>query len=731
MAPLTHIRTRNLPIEARVLTPGITRATVPRRASALLTVALLAATLGLEAQAPLEPPNAPAAVRLADTAVTLRYMGRPIVDARIARPESGAVLVSHLTDSSGGRITQALKWTARRGRLTVSGVVTASAESFAAAVEPREDGLPVVRHAVGPVTNALNRAVYDRRGDWVLSVDEPAQIAIVPLDSAGELRRFRFTAAGSEVTLRFRPRYYQRHRGLAHYRPWTYRPWTESVAGWTSWYAFFDRVTEADIHRTAAVMAETLRPFGYRYLQIDDGYQRLPIGLPDNWLRSNEKFPSGLAALRQAISARGLAPALWTNVAFHDAAAAAAHPAWFVPGPDSGPAWGRWVGYVMDGSAPGTLDSLVRPVYRALRAMGWRYVKLDALRHLRYEGYNSHAAAFARRGLDREAVFRDFVRAVRDELGPDIYLLACWGIRPELIGLVDAVRVGDDGFGYGSFAQYNSFNNVVWRNDPDHIEIHQPDAYRAATLTSLTGAALMLTDRPEVYRTERVEAARRAAPVLFTRPGQLYDVDPSRSALLAGAATELSGSGPRAFDADQREVVHLYQLDIARPFEQWSVVARTGGPGTIRFAELGLPAATDYVGFEYWTRRTIGVVRDSVVAGPIDTAYGVQVLCLHPRAAHPQLLGTNRHVTCGGPDLVDVAWTDGLGLLSGVSTVVANDPYLLYLTEPDGYGIEEVQVTGARLVGQRRADGMRIIELVSPDGGDARWRVRYRTTASR
>ena len=96
------------------------------------------------------------------------------------------------------------------------------------------------------------------------------------------------------------------------------------------------------------------------------------------------------------------------------------------------------------------MDTLVTPVYRALKEMGWTYFKLDALRHLRYEGYNSYAGYFSERGLDREAVFRGFVEQVRNAIGRDVYLLACWGIRPELIGLVDGMRVGDDGFGYGS-----------------------------------------------------------------------------------------------------------------------------------------------------------------------------------------------------------------------------------------------------------------------------------------
>ena len=688
----------------------------------LLAAALLAPAL-IRAQTFSEPPDAPAAVDIRDGRVLLRYHGSVLFDGGITSPGAEVSFVQ-LTDTTGGRVTQVLKWTARGGRLTLAGTVHGSPEAFAAEAEPREDGLRVVRHAVGPATNRLNRAVYDRRYDWVLSVDFPAGVQLAPAQAADSAVAYTLTASGGEVTLRFRPRFYQRHRGLTEYRPWEYRPWTKSVAGWTSWYAFFDRVTEQDIHATADVLGEVLHPFGYDYLQIDDGYQRLPIGLPEHWLNTNDKFPSGLDAMRKYISGRGLEPGIWTNVSFQDSAAATSHPRWFVRTADGRPARGNWVGYVMDGSAAGTMDTLVVPVYHELRAMGWTYFKLDALRHLRYEGYNSYASYFDEHGLDREAVFRDFVRQVRDAIGRDVYLLACWGIRPELIGLVDGVRVGDDGFGYGSFAQYNSFNNVVWRNDPDHIELHRPDGYRAATLTSLTGSVLMLTDQPEVYRTERVEAAKRTAPVLFTRPEQLYDVDPSRSALLALANTELSGSGPRPFDADQREVVSLYQLDIARPFEQWTVLARTRDEDdAIPLSELGLATGTDYVGFDFWTRRSLGVVRDTLWPGPIDSTFEVQVICLRRRAAHPQVLATGRHVTCGGPDLHDVAWSGDA--LSGESDIVAGDPYVLYLEEPAGFRFAGVTAEGARVADQRFEGGMRVIRLESERGGTVRWRVRY------
>ena len=684
----------------------------------------IAASVG--GQSPVPPPDAPATVELHYSIVILHYQGRPIFTGRIV-VSGGRATLSELVDPGTGPVTQALKWTATAGgRVTITGVVRGSPEAFAAEVEPHHDALAVVRHAVGAVTDRLDRAFYDRRWDWVLSVDAPTGAELVPvLAAAGDSGvSYRLTASGGEVALRFRPRFYQRHRGLTEFRPWEYRPWQRSVAGWSSWYAFFDRVTEADIHRTADVLGGVLRPFGYRYLQIDDGYEELPIGLPDHWLHPNSKFPDGLDSLERYIRSRGLEPAIWTNVSFGDSAAAATHPGWFVPGPEGRPAEGNWIGYVMDGSSAGAMDTLVTPVYTALRRMGWSYFKLDALRHLRYEGYNSHSTYFTGKGLDREQVFRGVVARVRQAIGPNAYLLACWGIRPELIGLVDGVRVGDDGFGYGSFAEYNSFNNVVWRNDPDHIELHRIDGYRAATVTTLTGSVLMLTDTPGVYRTERVEAAKRTAPVLLTHPEQLYDVDPSRSSLLAQAATQLSGSGPRPFDADQRERVSLYQLDIARPFEQWTVLARTrDDPAAIPLTELGLPPATAYLAFDFWARRFLGVVRDTLRGGPIDPRFEVQVVCLRRRLDHPQLLATGRHVTCGGPDLQDVAWKDGA--LSGESELVAGDPYDIYLSEPAGYRFAGVEATGARVAGTRREGGMRVVRLLSGEGGVVRWVARY------
>lgn len=700
-----------------------------RAALLLATLGVVSSAAGAQRSSRAAPPNAAARVTLTDTSVTVSYDGATVFAARVT-VERGRPRVRQLVDTSDGRISQVVSWVSGSGRIVLRGAAHARGDAFAVDADPREDGLPVVRHSVGPSHSLLNRGVYARDRDWLLSVDFPADVRITPV-AGGDSAAFGLVAEGYEITLRFRPRFYQRHRGLARFEPWTYVPWPASVAGWTSWYAFKDKVTEQDIRRTADVIAGRLKPFGYDVLQIDDGFQRLPISVPGNWLTANEKFPGGLGGLQAYLAAKGLTAGLWTNTTFHDSTWAFAHPQYFVRGSDGTPSRGNWVGYVMDGS-PATMRDLVLPVYRALRQQGWSYFKVDALRHLRYEGYNSHAAFFARRGQDGAAVYRDFTRQIRDVIGRDAFLLASWGPRPELIGIIDATRLGDDGFGYGGFAQFNSFNNVVWRNDPDHIEVHQPDGRRAATLTTLTGSLLMLTDRPEVYVDDALQTAQRTAPVLVTRPGQVYDVDPSRTDRLWMVASEVSGAGPRPFEADQRMQQTLFQLDIARPFGRWTVLARTtGAPTAIALGELGLDSSRAYLAFDFWAARAVGAFTGTLHAAPVEVN-DVQVLCLHERAEHPQLLATSRHVSCGGVDVQDVRWTgDALsGRLQRWDQVRGD----LFVTEPAGWEAVAVDVPdGQALLGERTdapaANGVRWrrVSITSATPAIA-WTIRYRRT---
>lgn len=680
---------------------------------------------GLEA-----PPNAPAEVDLNGATVSLRYHRTTIFEGRV-RNASALREVNRTVSRHGGAVDQVVVFTARGGEpLELAGTVAASAQAFAAESERGVRALPVVRHSSGPSRSLLNQAVYDRKWDWVLSIDDQPRTStrVTPSGEGPEGRRFAVEALGREIVLRFRPRFYQQHRGLSAFEPWTYDIWPRPVVGWCSWFAFFDAVTEQDVKRTADVLDEVLRPFGYEYLQIDDGYQR-STGLPDLWLAANEKFPGGLAALAGYIRSKGLVPGIWTNATFSQTEFARQHPDWFVRDASGAVVRGNWIDHPVDATVPEALEALVRPIYRGLRGMGWEYYKLDALRHLRYEGYNTHREHFAGKGREPGEALRAYVEAVRGEVGRDRFLLACWGVRPELAGLVDGCRLGTDGFSYAGLAQFNSFNNVVWRNDPDHIELSDEEAWRSTMVTSLTGSLFMLTDRPERYRTPVVEAAKRAAPVLVTAPGQLYDVDPSRSSQLWRVDGEVSGRDPKPFDAGLTTAVHLYLLEVNRPFESWVVLGRTGGPdGEIRFEQLGLDPARQYVVFDYFPRRYRGSFATSLSPGAVPSAFNAQVLIIREQLPRPQLLATGRHLTGGGVDLLDLQWHDDA--LEGRSQLVAKDPYELFLTEPAGWTVEAVECGEARTLPVVRENAAVRTGCATASGGELTWRVRYRHTVN-
>ncbi len=693
----------------------------------LAAVLLLGLSAGCrkEARPATEPPNGPARIEIRGGKIAIAYAGRPIFEGETASV-TGASAVIFDTDvfTEKGRVDQIIRFAAETAgeAIRISGTISGGGESFPVEVDRPKTGPPVVRHASGLSRSRLNRAVYDRGRDWVLSVDANPTVSVSVTGDQPGARTFSLSAQGPEIVLRFRPRFFQKHRGLEFFEPWTYKIWPGSVAGWCSWFAYRDRVTEKDIIETAEVLSEVLLPFGYEILQIDDGYQS-GEGLPDLWLEANAKFPNGLEWLSRRIKSRGLVPGIWTNVAFKQRDYADAHKDWFLTDREGRLHSGNWIHLSLDGSNPEALETVVRPIYRGLRGSGWEYYKVDALRHLRYEGYNAGSGYFRRKGTDPVKAYRDYVSAIREEIGRERFMLGCWGIRPELVGLIDGCRIGDDGFSYAGLAQYNSFNNIVWRNDPDHVELDS-DARRSTMVTSLTGSVLLLTDKPAVYRTGAAEIAKRAAPVLWTLPGQIYDVDPSRVESIWKAGAEVSGSGPRVFDAGSTARCDLYLLEINRPFENWCVLGRTGeSVGTIPFKDLGLEPAREHYVFEFWSKKLLGGFAGSFTPGPPDPALGCQALCIREKLPRPQVLATSRHVSCGGVDLMDVRWKDSA--LSGTSRVVKGDPYEIFITEPEGFRLAGFE-GGAAGAARVEREGRLLRVSLNPDAsGDVSWKALF------
>ena len=674
------------------------------------------------AEAPGGPANEAARMDF-DTAAgrfVLRYDGRAMLEGTVAR---------------GARVTSRVEGTdALTQHIVIEGdgidaTVSAGAESIAAETRgPAQERFPLVRTADGRSRNLRNNAIYDRGHDWMLE-GPPGATRIDPGAGAGGVLRYTVRAGGPRVELVFRPRFYQRHRNLPYFQPWAYAVRKDSITGWSSWWAYMRNFGERQLDELLAVWKEKrLADYGYRFIQIDDCFQGdsdrgramhpscngYPGGRPETWLDwRRELFPSGMTGYVARCRAAGFEPGVWIGSGFADLQVADAHPDWFVRGADGKPSTGPWVGFAIDSTVPAAREALVRPTYRGLHGAGFTYVKIDTLRHRLYDNLHHNLDYGLGRGVRPDEIFRDYLRTARAELGPDTFLLACWGVLPEAIGLADACRIGGDGYGPATMQQYNSFNGLVWRNDPDHCDVYprfKPaeagnvkktaevaaapnDTMIRPALASIAGCMLLLSDKPQVYRDDaNLRGLRAAAPVLFSVPGQLYDFEPSKTdRLRATQRTSITSGGPPSpIDADQFGAVCPWWLnEIDRPFEHWSVLHRLNwsdkpaAAARVEFADLGLSSNLTYHVYEFWTGRYLGACRGGFEAPAQDTM-GLHSFALRVRADHPQIVSTSRHLSQGGVDLRDVRWDAAARTLSGVSRVVQGARYELAVAGTTG-----------------------------------------------
>ena len=333
--------------------------------STLLLSALLAVAVPAS-PAPGPPSNTAAVVELSGEALTVAYEGQNVLTASVGG--AAGVGLTRLVHEDGGRLEQVILLEARgKGDAVVSlrGEIVASDESFPCEVDRRRAGPDVVRHSSGLSRSRLNRAVYDRARDWVLSVDIPATVRIVPLEDAPR-HRFEIAAQGSGSSCAFDRATTRSTAGSPSSSPGP-TALDESVAGWISWFAFKDAITEEKTRKTADRLAEALRPFGFEYVQIDDGYQQSQ-GAPEKWLVPQRQVPQrprspGRVHQGQGPDARDM------DARRDEGRGLGGRPSRAVRrGRRAGPPSGNWVGCVMDASNPATLDNLVSPLYRRLKS---------------------------------------------------------------------------------------------------------------------------------------------------------------------------------------------------------------------------------------------------------------------------------------------------------------------------------------------------------------------------
>lgn len=253
----------------------------------------------------------------------------------------------------------------------------------------------------------------------------------------------------------------------------------EAPIGWWSWTAFYGGITEGETLTNAEWLANHLKPLGYNYFHIDEGYE-YARGEYIDW--NATQFPGGMWKLYHQISSLGLVPAIWTapfevserSWVYQN------HKDWLVHDAQGGPIFIGYVGrhddrlYALDTTNPGA-QAYLHETYSVLaKQWGIRYIKLDFMDSSAVEGYfyrpNTTALEAQRTGL----------KIIREAVGKDVLLDKDGSAMLNPVGYVDEGRISVD-TGHSFEASKDAAPNIAVRfYMNDNFYVSDPDAFSVA-----------------------------------------------------------------------------------------------------------------------------------------------------------------------------------------------------------------------------------------------------------
>jgi hypothetical protein len=510
--------------------------------------------------------------------------------------------------------------------------------------------------------------------------------------------------------------------------------------GYCTWYHAGSSNEQAMV-KQVAIAAKELAPFGFNFLQIDDGWQD---GVSQNGPRKNftrvrpdGPYPSGMQKTADMIRARGLTPGIWfmpfagtwDDPWFKD------HQDWFAKRADGEPFDTPWGGTCMDMTNPEARKYLYDYVHRISHDWGYRFFKMDGLstgaavspQYVNLEYKDDHFGDSVLHDPDKTHIeaFRSGLKLVRDAAGKDVFLLGCCASQNMrsyggAFGLVDAMRVGPDNGG----SQWQSvltgpriasrhyhLNGRIWYNDPDVVYVRPSlslDQARAnASWVSITGQLFIVSDDFSQLKRDRLEVLRRVMPAhgRQARPVDLLEEEIPRIWLV----TDNRGDA-------RRDVVGLFNWDEK---QSWQV--------NYPLDRIGLPEVKRFVAYDFWGNQFLPSIegRLKVTLPPASC----MILAVRPEADHPQVISTSRHVTQGMVDLLEEKWDVAKKILHGRSRIVAGDPYEIRVALGSGparrHAASAHAAPGPVTADLGQKEGLARLMIKAATGGEIEWAIQF------
>lgn len=444
-----------------------------------------------------------------------------------------------------------------------------------------------------------------------------------------------------------------------------------------------DKTREERTLGNAAALQEKLGAFGFEYLwtSIDN----LPGSNPGAWLEWNEKnFPSGLDGLVRKLSEYGLKLGLWCGPFYlssaltervreledallrnDDGTPLVVCKTWSHGEAGKLPPEQRPKLYALDPTHP-KARAFIRRFFEFYREHGVRYFMIDFLEAAagmlgRFPYRKHHDATVC---IGPEALNKGMA-VIREAAGKETFLLASSGPTLHCAGYVDAMRTGSD-FGEGRAIRPGVFfypaSSIIngtrfWTGPGWAIRNMAANYYTHRKLYLNDSGNVLSVDQPIPLEDARVHAAIHGFSGASSMLGDdMRYIHPERLALIKKTL-------PRSpevavpmdlFSLPDNEVPQIFRREIHRPWGSWQVYVIFNLTGETKRHRL--EPEGKYLAWEFWNERYCGQMAEpSMFEVPSGT---VRIFRITPVTGHPQILGTDIHMTMGEMEIEDCVWNE-------------------------------------------------------------------------
>jgi len=449
---------------------------------------------------------------------------------------------------------------------------------------------------------------------------------------------------------------------------------TDIPVGWCSWYYYYEDISEEKLIKNLEYFKNNKDFLPIDFIQLDDGYFK-EIG---DFNEINLKFPNGLNNIFYEIKNSGFKGGIWTAPFFavRKSILFKTHKNWFLKNIESkkllktGYNWNSFL-FSLDLSHEEVLDYLKQFYHSLLYAFRNKnsidplieFFKIDFL----YAGVPIKGD-YKNKTLTRAQIYYNGIKAIRDAITDQSFLLGCGAPLGPCVGLVDAMRISYDtaphweaeffekkenrrGLSHPALKValinilYHSFmHKYFWINDPDCLMIRRTDTELnideirlQITIFGLSGGQILISDDMNKLSNDEIKDSKLIIP-----PYNPKEFDP----ILVDAFTSRL---PSIYFLETDEVIGKRYLVSIINWEDNKIIR------TISISEI-IPNLTSdkevfYI-FDFWNKRFLGKFNKSSDIDLDDfrshSCYYLNIIPINSLSNDsPVLLSTDLHISQG------------------------------------------------------------------------------------